>query len=250
MANVQEKGVHVLTKQIGETPLECMERFRAEHPELAGVAMTYAGRLDPMAEGLLLVLSGEAVHDKKKWMGLPKTYTVKVLWGIETDTGDVLGLMTQKSDTVPEILDIKNEMRKMVGNFSQKYPVYSSQTVNGKPLFQYARKGELGEIEIPTHDVELFEAKHIFREMMAPADLYSEVFSNIDLVTGDFRQSDIKQKWGGVLMENKEYTIDTIELSVSGSFYVRQFVVDLAEQLGSKALAYHILRTKIGDFHI
>ena len=49
----------LVNKQIGETPLEALEKVRREHGFDANLPMTYAGRLDPMAEGLLIVLVGE-----------------------------------------------------------------------------------------------------------------------------------------------------------------------------------------------
>ena len=48
-----------LEKAVGETPLSALERHRGEHPELLGIPMAYAGRLDPMASGKLLVLIGD-----------------------------------------------------------------------------------------------------------------------------------------------------------------------------------------------
>ena len=48
-----------LNKKMSETPLECIQRWKKENPEYVEEKMTYAGRLDPMAEGELLVLVGE-----------------------------------------------------------------------------------------------------------------------------------------------------------------------------------------------
>jgi tRNA U55 pseudouridine synthase TruB len=43
-----------INKNVGETPLELLERLRRERPELAQETLSYAGRLDPMAEGVML----------------------------------------------------------------------------------------------------------------------------------------------------------------------------------------------------
>lgn len=72
----------LIYKHIGETPLEALERFRREQGIAADVPMTYAGRLDPMAEGLLLILLGEECKNKEKYLGLDKEYEVEVLFGI------------------------------------------------------------------------------------------------------------------------------------------------------------------------
>ncbi len=64
----------VLNKKEGETPLEALEIFRKKNKEYMGVKMTYAGRLDPMASGLLLILAGEEAKNKEKYLILGKEY--------------------------------------------------------------------------------------------------------------------------------------------------------------------------------
>ena len=91
-----EKRV-IIYKKVGETPLEALENFRTKrldegHVEYRNIPMTYAGRLDPMAEGDLLILIGEECKKKDAYLGLDKEYEVEVLFGIETDTHDVLGI--------------------------------------------------------------------------------------------------------------------------------------------------------------
>jgi tRNA pseudouridine55 synthase len=81
-----------LYKKVGETPLECLERFRKNHPKFKNQKMTYAGRLDPLAEGELLVLVGESCKNKEKYLKLDKEYLVDILFGFETDSYDLLGL--------------------------------------------------------------------------------------------------------------------------------------------------------------
>jgi len=51
------KNILLLNKKEGETPLEALQAFRSKNKKYKGVKMTYAGRLDPMASGLLLVLA-------------------------------------------------------------------------------------------------------------------------------------------------------------------------------------------------
>ena len=57
--SAKNNTVHLLHKQLGETPNQRVMRFKVENPDYSSVSMTYAGRLDPLAEGLLLVLSGD-----------------------------------------------------------------------------------------------------------------------------------------------------------------------------------------------
>ena len=89
------KELLLLNKDVSETPLECLERFRGENPEYANIKMTYAGRLDPMASGLLVVLAGGMVQKKEEFLKLPKTYEATVVLGIESDTFDCLGIVAR-----------------------------------------------------------------------------------------------------------------------------------------------------------
>ena len=164
----ENKDLHLLYKNIGETPNERILRFKKDNPEYEGIPMTYAGRLDPMAEGLLLVLSGEEIKNKDEFTDLQKTYEFEVLWGFETDTLDVLGLVSTKSDSLaPSQNIISSSLQKFVGKFEQRYPDYSSKPVQGKPLFQWAREGRLGEVEIPSHSVNVFSASFLSRRSIS-----------------------------------------------------------------------------------
>ena len=69
----------VLNKKEGETPLEALSNFRAKHKKYKDVKMTYAGRLDPMASGLILILAGEETKNKEKYLTLDKEYSFEVL---------------------------------------------------------------------------------------------------------------------------------------------------------------------------
>ncbi len=252
----QSGNIHLLYKNLGETPFEAILSFKKDNWEYRDVAMTYAGRLDPMAEGLLLVLSGREALNKDKYLDLQKTYETEILWGFETDTLDVLGKVLQQvsqgySSEVPsqDIFD-NNYLKKHIGKFEQKYPFYSSKPVNGVPLFQLAREGKLDGIEIPSHEVEIFDIGYLSRRIITTEKLSEEITFKISLVSGDFRQKEILSKWQKVLEDKKEtqFILDKITLTVSSGFYVRQFVFDLAKSLNTSALTFHIKRTKIGEF--
>lgn len=257
MPNAQEKqidkGAHLLYKNIGETPNECILRFKNDNPEFTDIPMTYAGRLDPMAEGLLLVLSGEKVRDKDKYLALSKTYIFGILWGFETDTLDLLGVV-KKSENIktPTESEIKKVLKKSVGEFEQSYPIYSSKPVAGVPLFQLAREGRLSEIKIPIHKVKIFDARFVSRKSVFVTDLLKDIENKISLVSGDFRQNNILEKWREIMsrIPLDIFTVDTVEVRVSSGFYVRQFVSDIAKSLGTKAVTFHIKRTNIANFSL
>ncbi|MCX6702151.1 MAG: hypothetical protein NTX96_03095 [Candidatus Zambryskibacteria bacterium] len=244
--------VHLLYKNLGETPNQCVMRFKKENPEYSVVPMTYAGRLDPLAEGLLLVLSGDEIKEKDKYLELKKTYIFETLWGFSTDTLDVLGMVSNKEISIPTTIEIKKALEKSLGKFEQKYPAYSSRPVNGLPLLEWARSGKLHEIEIPSHEVEIFDANHVSRRTMFGSDLLNDVKSKIKSVIGDFRQKEILNKWIELLINNleKEFIIDQISMTVSSGFYVRQFVSDFSDTFDATATTFYIKRTNIGDFDI
>ncbi len=254
MEKVNESdGVHLIVKKLGETPLQAIGRFKEVNPQYADLPVTYAGRLDPMAEGLLLLLSGSQVYDKEKYLALPKTYTVEILWGFETDTCDVLGKVQGRgSYEVESESEVDGRLRKSAGKLDQKYPAYSSKPVDGRPLFMWAREGKIREIEIPVHEVEILQSRFISRKEISKEALIEDIYRKISEVTGDFRQEEIKISWKDTMekADTHSFTVDTIELTVSSGFYVRQFIYDFAEEKKTKAIAFNIKRVKIGDFEL
>ena len=121
-----------LYKNRGETPLECLERFRGTKPELQNESMTYLGRLDPLAEGVLLVGAKEHVEQKEreKFFGLDKEYDFTAIFGFETDTYDVMGRVL-KSETTEDLqeIDLIKICKIYEGEREQKYPKYSSKMI-------------------------------------------------------------------------------------------------------------------------
>lgn len=140
----------VISKIVGQTPLQALELFRSTIPELMDVSLTYAGRLDPMASGKLLILIGNECKNRKQYDGLDKEYEFEILFGFKSDTGDVLGMSEEcSSDVLFSEYELKKVTRSFLGNFKSPYPVFSSKTVEGKPLFHHAVENNLGDITIP-----------------------------------------------------------------------------------------------------
>lgn len=252
-----ENGIHLIYKNLGETPNEAILRFKKDNSSYENESMTYAGRLDPMAEGLLLVLSGDELNQKQKYLDLPKTYEFEVLWGFETDTNDVLGLQVESRETAaeisaPEEYGIKEFLEKSVGNFEQKYPAYSSKPVDGKPLFQWAREGKISSIDVPSHEVSVLSCGYVGRQSISKDELLDIVRNKISLVKGDFRQAEILENWKTIIKESKHsvFVVDKIKIEVTSGFYVRQFVSDMAHSFGLFATTFHIKRIKIGKYNI
>lgn len=258
----------ILDKEAGETPLECIERFRALNIEYRMLPMTYAGRLDPMAEGVLLVLVGDECKNKDKYLKLDKEYEVEVLFGFETDTGDVLGkVKSQKSEVKTESQNFKVlniELQKFKGKFVQEYPAYSSKTVDGVQLHTLANRGELPD-KMPTKEVEIYDIQILEEREINSETLLKEIRNNILKVKGDFRQSEIIDLWQTNLSDQNKnppardlpsqawragYKIIKLKISCSSGTYMRSLAHNLGTRLGIPALAYSIKRTRVGQYNL
>ncbi len=236
-----------LYKRLGETPLECVERFREDNPKYKDTNMTYLGRLDPMAEGVLFILAGDT-RGKDKYLQWDKGYEFEVLWGFETDTYDILGLVT---NTGPMPLSLEKGMqrllKKILNKKTQEYPPYSSRTVGGKALHTWAREGRLDEVLIPTRSIKVFDITHIRTRLLKQSEIRDEILAKIDLVQGDFRQTDIKAQWKKMLKPDELALVSRFKCDVSSGTYIRSLAKEMGEMLGTVACAYSIKRTRVGD---
>lgn len=242
-----------LYKNRGETPLECIKRFKSENSEYKNEPMTYAGRLDPLAEGLLLVLVGEECKNKEKYLGFDKEYEVDVLFGFSTDTYDILGKVIHiiMSDLFP-IKNIKDILITFIGKFSQKYPAYSSKTINGETLFSLAKSGELNENDIPEKEVEIKEIKLLKHKELSKKELEKYIIKSVNSVSGDFRQEEILKKWEDMLLKTKvkKFPVISIKVNCTSGTYMRSLANSIGEKIGVPALALNIKRTRVGEYKI
>ncbi|MDD4804204.1 MAG: hypothetical protein WCR40_01970 [Candidatus Paceibacterota bacterium] len=249
-----KQGILKLYKNRGETPLECIKRFKKDNPEYGGDKMTYAGRLDPLAEGLLLILVGEECKNKEKYLGLNKEYELSILLGFSTDTYDILGKVKMQIDAdrtqIYAEKYFSDILQTFVGKFSQKYPDYSSKTIKGKPLFEYAKNGTLEEEEIPEKEVEIKNIDFIGERFISKKELDVYIRKSINLVFGDFRQEDILKSWEENLEKSifEEYKIITIKVVCSSGTYMRSLANSFGLKIDIPSLAFDIKRNKIGDF--
>jgi len=250
------KDVLNLYKARGETPLARIERFRKEEPEYKNVPLSYAGRLDPMAEGVLLVLAGGANKKRNEYLDLDKEYTFDILFGFSTDTYDLLGVMTNavtrashKPVRTPLLMEY---IAQLPGAHAQKYPPFSSKPLDGQPLFVKARKGELDGFDLPEHQIEIFAASLVGMKRVKCEDLQAEIEGAIKQVKGDFRQERIFHLWQDALrlLYGISFDIATVSIHCSSGTYVRSIAHELGERMGMPALAMRILRTRVGKYKI
>lgn len=254
------KKIIVLNKKEGETPLEALESFRAKNKKYKDVKMTYAGRLDPLVSGLLLVLAGNTVKEKEKYLKLSKEYNFDVLFGFATDTYDILGKVTSANLPLAkgearrgsELKNlIKKNLKFFIGKFQQQYPMYSSKTVDGKPLFTYARRGE--PVISPKHEVSVTSLKFLKLRKISAKELLENIEKRIKKVKGDFRQEEILKIWRKNLSVKHRvfdagFFVASFHIKCGSGTYVRSVANDLGQRFGMSSLALTIKRTKIGNW--
>lgn len=245
------KNIILLNKKEGETPLESLENFRSKNKIYKDVKMTYAGRLDPMASGLLVFLSGEEVRNKEKYLALDKEYEFEILFGFATDTFDILGKIINSTPKINNKINLEKEIRKNLkffkGKFVQKYPIYSSKTVRGRQLFEYARIGE--EVELPKREVFVMDLKFLDLRKVSSKKLLANIEKRVKKVKGDFRQKEILALWKRHLSASTSmYDIGSFKIKCSSGTYVRGIADSLGEKMSIPALAFSIKRTKIGKW--
>ncbi|MEX2369244.1 MAG: hypothetical protein WD552_02545 [Candidatus Paceibacterota bacterium] len=242
--------MHIIYKKIGETSLEALKRFRKEAGKLEET-LSYAGRLDPMASGQLLLLEGEENDRRDDFLDLDKNYEFSILFGATTDTFDLLGLVELAENTdLPLTVNRLNEvLQSFIGKWEMVYPPYSAQTiaVDGKkiPLWQLARANCLPS-NLPTKDVEVYEASCMEITEITTEDVLNYIETNIPKVSGDFRQEEIIARWQQVLAD-ADKPLQLAHCSVSGSagLYVRRLAYEVGSKLSCPSLAFSIDRTAI-----
>jgi tRNA pseudouridine55 synthase len=245
-------NVFVINKKVGETPLDCIKNLKISRPSFSHLPITYAGRLDPLAEGVLLLLVGDECLKKDNYLKLPKEYEVEVLLGFATDTYDVMGKVVSDISSCDALSKAKNIVPDFVGNIKQDYPVYSSRTVKGKPLFMWARGGDLDEIEVPSHIVSIYKIEIIGERKIKGRDLLEQIERDISLVSGDFRQPEIFSLWQEKIKGREEEEFGVLKLSIScgGGVYVRGIADSIGKKIGVGSLALRIIRMKVGDYSL
>ena len=122
----------------------------------------HAGTLDPMATGLLTVFVGRATRAVEFAEGDRKRYLAGLRLGITTDTQDITGTVLKRCEDNISRETLEEALEAFCGEIRQTPPMYSAVRVNGKRLYELARKGETverKEREITVYSLEVLEKK-------------------------------------------------------------------------------------------
>ena len=172
----------------------------------------HAGTLDPLAEGLMVVMLNGATKFSDYLMKKDKEYYVEFELGYETDTYDYEGEVIKKFNGNINLSKEKIEkiVNEFLGDIEQVPPMYSAIKINGEKLYNLARKGL--EIERESRKVKIYYIKDIE---------YNEKINKISFTTG-----------------------------VSSGTYIRSLVHYIGEKIGVYATMTKLIRTKIDEYNL
>ena len=150
-------GVVVVYKEAGMTSFGVVSRLRRIFDQKK---IGHTGTLDPDAEGVLPVCLGKATRLVEHFSHGTKSYEAVMKLGVVTDTQDLSGTVLSTSDIHCTEEDIRRTVSSFIGPQIQIPPMYSAVKVNGKKLYELARKGieiERQGRQVEFHDIEILE---------------------------------------------------------------------------------------------
>ena len=152
-------GIIVINKSKNCTSHDIVRKAKRILNEKVG----HTGTLDPNATGVLPLLVGKGTQISKYIINHDKTYEAVLQLGEKRDTADAEGKILETKEVPKENLHTENVekvLKSLIGMQEQVPPIYSAIKVNGKKLYEYARKGENVEIQprlIEIYDIELIK---------------------------------------------------------------------------------------------
>lgn len=149
-------GILVVNKEEGYTSHDVVAKVK----KILGEKVGHTGTLDPNATGVLPLLIGKGTGLAKYLVNHDKTYIATLKLGERTDTADSEGNVVE----IQEVKEISKEkveevLISFLGKQQQIPPMYSAIKVNGKKLYEYARKGE--KVDLKPRQIEIYKIKLI-----------------------------------------------------------------------------------------
>jgi tRNA pseudouridine55 synthase len=157
-ADVQNGCLALINKDPGWTSFDVVNKIR-RIVKIKKVG--HAGTLDPFADGLLIIGIAGGTKSLGRLTGLSKLYTAKVCLGVSTNTFDCTGDIVDLRSTAEITIEmIKNAFKKLEGEIFQQPPMFSAKKVNGKRLYELARKNievERKAVKVIIHNVDILD---------------------------------------------------------------------------------------------
>lgn len=202
-------GIIIINKPNAYTSHDIVHKAK----KILGEKVGHTGTLDPNATGVLPLLVGKGTQLSKYLINHDKTYEAVLQLGEKKDTADIEGQTIEQKEVTSSMLEecyVKNILKELIGKQEQYPPMYSAIKVNGKKLYEYARKGE--KVEVEPRNIEIYNMKLI----------------NINL---------------------EDKTIE-FEVQCSKGTYIRSLCEQIAENLGTVGFMKELKRTQVGEFRI
>ena len=199
---MKKDGIILLNKVKGISSFKAINQIKWN---IGASKIGHAGTLDPMAEGLMVVMVNSATKFSDDLMKKDKEYYVEMELGYETDTYDAEGKKTKIYDGIIEYdeQNVRDVINSFIGIQDQIPPMYSALKVNGKKMYEMAREGI--EIERKPRRVEIYSIRDI-------------------TIKGQ---------------------MITFYVEVSSGTYIRSLVRDIGEELSFWATMTKLIRTRI-----
>ena len=147
-------GFFLLNKEKGRTSNQLVQNAKKS---LRFKKVGHLGTLDPMATGLMVIAVNRATKFSSYFLESDKTYHATVKLGSSTDTDDAFGKIIETSENVPTKENTYDVLNSFHGKSLQVAPFYSALKHKGKPLYKYAREGDL--ISKPPREINVFSIK-------------------------------------------------------------------------------------------
>lgn len=204
------QGIIIINKPQGFTSQDVVSKTKKIlNVKKAG----HTGTLDPLATGVLPVLLGNYTKLSKYLIEHDKTYIAKIKLGERRVTGDQEGEVVETKSVNKELLEktnVENVLNSFLGKQMQTPPIYSAIKVDGKKLYEYARKGI--EVKIEPREIEVY---------------------NLDLLNIDLEENEIE-----------------ISVSCSKGTYIRVLCEDISKRLNTVGYMKSLNRIIVDKFKI
>lgn len=142
------EGIIVVNKPKGITSFDVIRKLKKI---LKTKKIGHTGTLDPLATGIMLVCVGRATKLASDLEAKDKIYIADFDIGYATDTYDIEGKKIAENIIEVSKENLKQSIKKFIGNIKQIPPMYSAIKIDGNKLYHLARKGI--EVERPKRDV-------------------------------------------------------------------------------------------------
>ena len=228
-------GIVIINKPKGCTSHDIVYKVKKIFNEKTG----HTGTLDPMAEGVLPILIGKGTLCSKYLINHDKKYIVKLQLGIKTDTGDSEGNIIKEQHVDANKLcnqKIQDVLTSFIGKQEQIPPIYSAIKVNGKKLYEYARKGE--KIDIKPRTIEIYSInliKYLPEEKQIEFEVYCGKGTYIRSLCEDIASKletigymkELKRIQVGNFKIEDSITIDELQKNINNNNFIEQKIISL-----------------------